>query len=169
MAESPYRQLQRRAKAAGLPANRSAKELEFMLAEGGGSNGRSAQPAASTSSEQNTRKAEPKLGKGTAGGEGHPSWAMLSLRSAVWVVAAAAVAAAVSGRLDPWLSPQDPDKIAAMPSHLRPHRPPAIRAINAVGDLLGAKWLVSLAPEDVVAEACSEAASAGLVDKATVC
>lgn len=45
MAESPYRLLQRQAKAAGLPANRSAKELERMLAEAGRSGG---SPAAAT-------------------------------------------------------------------------------------------------------------------------
>ena len=52
MAESPYRVLQRQAKAAGLPANRSAKELERMLAEGGAAGS----PATSKSTATRTPK-----------------------------------------------------------------------------------------------------------------
>jgi hypothetical protein len=49
---SPYRVLQRQAKAAGLPANRSAKELERMLAEGGAAGS----PATSKSTATHTPK-----------------------------------------------------------------------------------------------------------------
>ena len=54
--ESPYRALQRRAKAAGLPANRSAKELERWLSDGDGGGGGGHGISSASASQQPARE-----------------------------------------------------------------------------------------------------------------